>query len=339
MKNFRVTAVLLAVLLALSSLTALALTPTDEFYVNDYSGVLSKDTVSTLVEKGKHLREENGVQVVAVIVDNYIGDSLDSYANEVFNDFGIGSKDDNNGVLLIVAVDDGDVRIEVGDGLSGQISDSKAGRILDEIFMPPAMDGDLDKAVSDTYLELIREGSRLDTEGVPSGQDNGQSSYPQGGYTPSAPVSSSSGGIFGGLFMLLILLIVFAVILGGVSRRVRRRRGYYPPRPPMGMPPMGGGWYRPRRPMAPPPPPPPMGGGGIFGSGRPSSGNPFGGGGIFGGGGKSSGGGSSRSFGGGNRSSGRSSGGFGGGGFGGGGRSSGGGGRSSGGGAGRSFKK
>ncbi len=118
------------VALLLLAAPAHALTPQDAFYVNDYVGLLSADKAGYLVQRGERLRAENGVQVVAVIVDNFIGESFDSYANKVFNDFGIGSKGDNNGVMLIVSVDSGDVRIEVGDGLSGLIPDSKAGAIL-----------------------------------------------------------------------------------------------------------------------------------------------------------------------------------------------------------------
>src|SRR4030042_1570643 len=59
---------------------------------------------------------------------------------------------DYAGVLLIVAVDDGEVRIEVGDGLSGQIPDSKAGAILDDCFMFAASESNLETAIYDTYL-------------------------------------------------------------------------------------------------------------------------------------------------------------------------------------------
>ena len=111
------------------------------------------------------LRAANGVQVVVVIVHNYIGDSMEQYANQVFNDFGIGSTRYDTGALLIVAIDNGEVRIEVGDGLSGQISDSKAGLILDTEFIPAAGQGDLAGAIYQTYLALIQEGSRLDNAG------------------------------------------------------------------------------------------------------------------------------------------------------------------------------
>jgi len=343
---------------------AYALKPQSAFYVNDYVGVMSQAKADYLVQRGRQLYEQNGVQVVAVIVDNFIGESMSSYATEVFNEFGIGSKGHNNGVLLIVAMDDGEVWIEVGDGLSGQIPDSKAGRILDERFMPPAERGDLQTAVYDTYLALIQEGSRLTT--------------------PGAPIQPPGAGN-GWTVWLAVALILLGLGLILLSRRSRQRppAGTAPPRsggpgPGRGLPPgqqrqsgdatgryprapvppvivvprpvyraprPPSGWTRdnqpssnpPARPAPRPPAPPPS---------RPAPSN-------RGGGGQSSGGGAGRGlFGnpGPSRPSGggfapspsRRSGGFGGGSFGrpsGGGGFSGGGGRSSGGGAGRGFKK
>ena len=56
--------------------------------------------------------------------------TIAEYANEAFRQYGIGSKEENNGVLLVLAMDERQVRIEVGYGLEGRIPDGKAGRIL-----------------------------------------------------------------------------------------------------------------------------------------------------------------------------------------------------------------
>ena len=208
-------AVLALVLLISSAGPAHALQPTPAFYVNDYVGVLSRAEVDYLVHRGEQLHRLNGVQVVAVIVDNYIGDSLVAYANRVFNEFGIGTKGVNNGVLLIVAVDDGEVRIEVGDGLSAQLPDSKAGTILDEHFLPPALEGDLAGAVYQTYLVLVREGSRLDTK---------------------PPAGGGNRRWLGLVFPVLLILVGIALLIWA-ARRTNRS---YPPRPVAG-PQRGGG--------------------------------------------------------------------------------------------------
>lgn len=343
--------VLFSVVLVLLASPAYALTPQDAFYVNDYVGILSADKADYLVQRGAKLRSENGVQVVTVIVDNYIGESMASYANQVFNEFGIGSSKDNNGVLLIVAVDDGEVRIEVGDGLSSLIPDSKAGAILDQDFMPAAKAGKLETAIYQTYLRLIQEGSRLGTGGVPV-------------EPPQEPVGSPSMLFWGFAGLVLILFGIMLVIIA--ARRTAYPSSGYPRQGPINDRPIqpprpaGGGYmpigpiFRMPRPAAggQPTRPPSAGGSRPAGGGTSDT--------LFpgrlsrdttkhtGGGGRSSGGGASRRsgggsfFGGGSSSGGGRPSGFGGSrssGFGGGGRSfGGGGGRSSGGGAGRGFK-
>ena len=162
MKKFISCFFIFAVFFSLS-ISAFALKPTYNFYVNDYANIIDYTTESNLSTRAKTLDSENGVQVVVVTVNNYIGESMEKYANEVFNDFGIGKKGEDNGILLIVAVDDGEVRIEVGDGLSGLIPDSKAGEILDTYFMPSAKNGDFNTAINSTYLQLIKEGSRYES--------------------------------------------------------------------------------------------------------------------------------------------------------------------------------
>ena len=204
--------VLAFVLVVLVVPVAHALEPTDSFYVNDYVGVLSSRDAEYLAQRGANLRAQNGVQIVVVIVDNYIGDSFEKYVNQIYNDFGVGSKQYDAGALLLIAMDSGDVRIEVGDGLSGQISDSKAGQILDRYFMPDAEAGKVAAGVYKTYLQLIQEGSRLDTPGEDPGGV---------GDTASLIV-----GIIG------ILLMVGALI--GIVMLIRRAARRQPPGPPYG---------------------------------------------------------------------------------------------------------
>lgn len=317
--------VLAMLIMMAAPLTVSALEPFDNFYVNDYVGILSDETVSDLASRGRTLREENGVQVVTVIVNNYIGDSMESYANEVFNDFGIGSKEDNNGVLLIVAIDDGEVRIEVGDGLSGLIPDSKAGSIMDDYFIPSAKEGNFEKAIRDTYVELIRVSSRLATKGAANTYHSQYENKTAGGAVTERNQNSSHDtnpvSLFFG-FLILVFVFVLFIQLKRMRPNYRRNNRNYYNNPNVFYPP------------PPPPPPPSHQGGGFWGSSNsdnddnPPGGGFRGGGHSSGGGGVSSGGGAGRNFGSGFSGGGRSFGG---------GHSSGGGGRSSGGGAGRKF--
>lgn len=110
--------------------------PTPYKYVNDYVGVLDKTTVEKIISVGKELENKTTAQVVVVVVPSLSGLTVEEYANRLFREWGIGQKEKNNGVLLLVAMNDRKVRIEVGYGLEGAIPDGKAGRILDEYVIP-----------------------------------------------------------------------------------------------------------------------------------------------------------------------------------------------------------
>lgn len=302
----RLAAVVVVLLVMITLPSALALvSPMDNFFVNDFVGILSTANEQDLIDRAQRLEEENGVQVVVLIVDNYTGTSIDTYATNVFNEWGIGQKSDNNGVLLVLATEDKEVAIRVGTGMEGQLTDSKTGRILDDYFVPYASDGDYNSAVYETYRQLLTEGHRLETPGVtPAPAANEREN------------STSPALIVAIVFLFIVLVLVSSVL--SIGRRRRYRGGYGTPYPPYGR---RGHYHR-------PPPPPPMNRPPT--NSRPSSPNRT----SSGGGGRTSGGGASRSFGGsssgGSRSSGSRP-------SGGGGRSIGGGGRTGGGGSSRKF--
>jgi len=111
---------LLAVLSLLVSATAFAASvpdPTSDFYVNDYVGVLSGDTKSDIVSKNDGLYNATGAQIVVTVVQDTGGVSMEQYAYDMANAWGIGSAEKNNGVLLLLSVGDDDYQCIQGSGL------------------------------------------------------------------------------------------------------------------------------------------------------------------------------------------------------------------------------
>ncbi|PLV59748.1 YgcG family protein [Thermotoga sp. KOL6] len=131
--------------------------PTPYKYVNDYVGVLDEGTVRKIVAVGKELEEKTTSQVVVVIIPSLSGITIEEYANLLFREWGIGQRDKNNGVLMLIAMNDRKVRIEVGYGLEGTIPDGKAGRILDEYVIPYFKNGEYSKGVYYGYLAIVNE--------------------------------------------------------------------------------------------------------------------------------------------------------------------------------------
>ena len=76
--------------------------PTNDFYINDYANILSEDTEQYILQHSVNLEEKTDAQIVVVTVPNLEGKDLETYATELFRSFGIGDKDKNNGLLLLL---------------------------------------------------------------------------------------------------------------------------------------------------------------------------------------------------------------------------------------------
>ena len=88
--------------------------PTGRFFVNDFAGVLSAADAEEIYALGAELDKQTGAQVVAVTVPTTGGEEIRSYGLELGREWGIGEKDKNNGILLLLAVEDRQVGIESG---------------------------------------------------------------------------------------------------------------------------------------------------------------------------------------------------------------------------------
>jgi uncharacterized protein len=131
--------------------------PTPYKYINDYVGVVEPEYVQKIISVGKELEDKTTAQVTAVVIDSLQGMTIEEYAVELFRKWGIGQKGKDNGVLLLVAINDRQMRIEVGYGLEGAIPDGKAGRIRDEYIIPYFKEGDYSKGIYYGYLALAKE--------------------------------------------------------------------------------------------------------------------------------------------------------------------------------------
>lgn len=98
--------------------------------VNDLAGVLSPNAEKRLESKVLVYREQTESEIGILIVPSLDGQSIENYAHDVFNVWGIGKKDKENGVLFIIAIKERKARIEVGYGLEGDLTDLECGRLV-----------------------------------------------------------------------------------------------------------------------------------------------------------------------------------------------------------------
>jgi len=179
--------------------------PVGDIYVQDFASVLSETERAELINLGRSIEDQTTAQVAVLTVET-IGDrTIEEFANEAFRQYGIGSEKEDNGVLLVIAMNERKIRIEVGYGLEGRIPDGKAGRILDEYAITYLKKQQPNKAVLETYKAIANEVfAEYGIEG--------------GGQAEPAPDPSPEGsnGDGGGIHFpswLIILIVVVVVFL------------------------------------------------------------------------------------------------------------------------------
>lgn len=116
-------------------------------YVNDYADILSGETKAKLTALSQEIEDKTTSQSAILTVNTTSPLDIETYAVKVFERWGIGQKDKNNGVLILVAVKDRKVRIEVGYGLEGAIPDALAKNIVEKYMIPFFKKGDYDAGI------------------------------------------------------------------------------------------------------------------------------------------------------------------------------------------------
>lgn len=131
--------------------------PSDSFYINDFADVINPESEEYILSNSVTLADKTGAQLVVATVESLEGRDVDSYALDMFRDWKIGGSKDNNGVLILLAPNEREVRIEVGYGLEGRINDSKSGRFIDEYAIPRFKNDNWDEGILSLYLAVLSE--------------------------------------------------------------------------------------------------------------------------------------------------------------------------------------
>jgi uncharacterized protein len=135
--------------------------PSPPHLVNDNAHVLSASDAQQLEQKLDALDDSTSNQIAIVTIPTLNDYPIEDYANKLFRSWGIGNKKTNNGILILVATDDHQVRIEVGYGLEGAIPDITAGDIIATDLKPNFKSGlyykGLDAAVNSLTQAAVGE--------------------------------------------------------------------------------------------------------------------------------------------------------------------------------------
>jgi uncharacterized protein len=112
--------------------------------VNDYASMISPQARAVIEGKLKALEEAESTQIVILTVPSLEGEPIEDFSIKVAEAWKIGQKGKDNGILLIVSKNDRKMRIEVGYGLEGRLTDLQSGRIIDEVIKPAFKSGNYD---------------------------------------------------------------------------------------------------------------------------------------------------------------------------------------------------
>ena len=211
----------LCLLLLLSALAPYSLHsqvnfPNPSGFINDFANVLSPTVKSAMENLSKELKQKTGAEVVVVTVKKLDGLEYTDYAVRLFEKWGIGGKDKDNGILILNAVEARKIRIEVGYGLEGILPDGLVGEIRDKYLIPSLKQNDYDSGLSlglAAIASIIAADARVKLTGNYSAltQSRNQRGRKRG------------GGI--SIFQIMLLFFVISSLFGRGRRGRGRGRG------------------------------------------------------------------------------------------------------------------
>jgi len=178
--------------------------------INDTAGVLSSNAADDLENYLAAVERTSGAQIALLTVDSLDGEPIESYGLRVADQWKLGTAESDNGALLLVAMAEKKVRIEVGYGLEGNLTDAMSGFIIREVIVPEFKRGNFDTGISEGLKAMggqVTGDAPLDTRDV-----------------GSAARDDESEGV-----PLFFLIFLFVFIFGRLGRyRHLRRRGMSP---------------------------------------------------------------------------------------------------------------
>ena len=125
-------------------------------HVHDDAHVLAQETIDAIEQRLKVYEDSTSNQIAILIIQSLDGEVLEEYSLKVAEAWKLGQKDKDNGVLLLIAVDDHKMRIEVGQGLEGVLTDAHCNRIIRNEMTPNFRNSDYDAGVTAAAEAMIK---------------------------------------------------------------------------------------------------------------------------------------------------------------------------------------
>ena len=180
-----------------------------DVYIYDEDNIIDDDVEENLNKMLVELEEKTEVEFAVVSVESLLDRSIEDYANNLFNTWGVGKKGKDNGVLLLFSRSDEKVRLEIGRGLEGCLNDSKCGRILDDYFVPYRENDEYTKATEMTVkavLNVIAEEYEIDIQGLEKDLS----------VEDDSAEDDSDDGLPLWIWIIIIIIVIAIIIIGAI---------------------------------------------------------------------------------------------------------------------------
>lgn len=126
-------------------------------FVNDYTGTLSEEWMEKTEQLTRNVEKETTCEIAVAVINSLENATIEEYALKLFEKWGIGKKEKDNGILLLVAINDHKLRIEVGYGLEETVTDIEAKEIIDEVIVPPFKNGDYNTGIYNGVVAIANK--------------------------------------------------------------------------------------------------------------------------------------------------------------------------------------
>ncbi|MCZ7399858.1 MAG: TPM domain-containing protein [Candidatus Methanoperedens sp.] len=233
---------LLILILLLPVASAVNYPQINKAFVTDNANIIDPVYKDKITQLAQNIEKETTVEIAVVTVKSLEGESKEMYAEKLFRQPpGIGKKDKDNGLLILVAKQEGEYRFEVGYGLEGTITDSMKVNIGDRIIVPNFRNGEYGKGIYESMVVV---------EGLVKGNEEVISQYSMPSNPPPPPynpqqmndqgMQTNWGGIVFFVAIIFIIIILNAMNRSKYDDEEWRRKHRYRERPVEF--PFGGGW-------------------------------------------------------------------------------------------------
>lgn len=181
------------------------LEPTESFYVNDFAGVISDSDEKEILSRAVTLNNKTTAQVVVVTVESLGGAEPADYALELGREWGVGSEDEDNGIVILLSTGEREIYIAVGYGLEGALPDSKTGRIIDRYGLEYLKADDFSKGLTEISRAIVNE-VYIEYGITPDEDYTSIDNLPDEVYGEESPLDVSTSWII----MIIVLIIFFS---------------------------------------------------------------------------------------------------------------------------------